>query len=63
MKGVGGVGEKCEPHQIDLSSVKVFRYEDCRLGLASFFFFFPQIKKIKAYKRFRFIFALWCEKS
>lgn len=63
MQGVGGVGEKCEPHQIDLSSVKVFRYEDCRLGLASFFFFFPQIKKIKAYKRFGCIFALWCEKS
>jgi len=35
MEGVGGVGEKCELDQIDFSSAKVFRYEDCRLGLAS----------------------------
>lgn len=38
MEGMGGVGQKREPHQIYISSAKVFRYEDCRLGLAFFFF-------------------------
>lgn len=38
MEGVGGVGEEHEPHQIDLSSAKVFIYEDYRLGLAFFYF-------------------------
>lgn len=37
MEGVGGVGEKCEPHQIGLSSAKILRYEDCRIGLAAAF--------------------------
>lgn len=35
MEGVGGVGEKCELDQTDLSSAEVFRYEDYRLNLAS----------------------------
>lgn len=38
MEGVGGVGEKCEHHQIDFSSAKGSREEDCRIGLALFFF-------------------------
>lgn len=42
MEGVGEVGEKREPDQIDLSSVKVFRYGDCRLSLAS-----PRPHKLK----------------
>lgn len=41
MEGVGGVGEKCEHHQIDFSSAKVSGWEDCRIGLALFSFFPP----------------------
>lgn len=54
-------GGKFEHDQVVLSSVKALRYADYRLGLA--FFFSPLELKKKKGKRFRFIFALSCEKS